>query len=435
MEQIGLCEVLLARERRAQEQSRLIAQHGAPVVCLTMNIAGPVKRTKRIAFAFACGLRALLLLPYPVRDRIVIDAPTGCEALLCIDADTDALKTAAMAIEDAGAWGRLYDIDVIGADGEKRSRPAARPCLVCGGPAAACARSRAHGLDAVLEEIGERLDRGAAAQLAAMARRALLGEVYATPKPGLVDRNNTGAHRDMDVPLFERSAASLEPYFAAAARLGLADAGMPALRAAGIAAEQAMLSATGGVNTHRGAIYSMGLLVYGMGRFLAGGGAPLAEAAALAAGETDRLRAACANTPHAALSHGARAYLDYGAPGARGEAEAGFPHAALICARLAAYAHLPESDAAALALCDAMASLEDTNLLHRGGRAALGFVQAAARRIAALPEGKRMAALVRLDTEMIGRNYSPGGSADALSLGLLLKEWEDIWSTIGCSTI
>jgi hypothetical protein len=98
---------------------------------------------------------------------------------------------------------------------------------------------------------------------ARLARAALEAEVSATPKPGLVDRANTGAHRDMDYDLFLRSAAALEPFFADFYRLGAetpCDRLLPALRARGLTAEEAMFRATGGVNTHKGALFSLGLL-------------------------------------------------------------------------------------------------------------------------------------------------------------------------------
>lgn len=105
-----------------------------------------------------------------------------------------------------------------------------------------------------------------AVEIGDLAYEALLAEVNATPKPGLVDRANAGAHTDMDHGTFLLSAEALRPWFREFARLGEAsapkapEAVLPSLRPAGIAAEEAMFAATGGVNTHKGAIFSLGLL-------------------------------------------------------------------------------------------------------------------------------------------------------------------------------
>jgi len=172
----------------------------------------------------------------------------------------------AVELETARPAGRLLDLDVIGIDGEKLSRGTPRACLVCGGPAGPCARSRAHGLSAVREATESLLRDFAVSRLGELAVEALIFEVDLTPKPGLVDRRNSGAHRDMDRAMFHRSARALESYFRQAVLLGMERSDcMPALQAAGLAAEETMLAATGGVNTHKGAIFSMGILACAAG--------------------------------------------------------------------------------------------------------------------------------------------------------------------------
>ena len=97
-----------------------------------------------------------------------------------------------------------------------------------------------------------------------------------------MDRSNCGAHSDLDLPLFEASARSLYPYFVEAAKLGMAACEPEGLRQAGREGEAAMFSATGGVNTHKGMVYSMGLLLYGMGKALTSGGDACLLAGAMA---------------------------------------------------------------------------------------------------------------------------------------------------------
>ena len=413
MGEITLQEVLCARDLRAASQRRLLAAYGLPLLGFTMNIAGPVKRSRLGDFAFREGLEALRRqLGGRVLHQEVTDRRTGLEALLVCSLPAEELKALAMDLESGSPAGRLCDMDVIAPDGGKLSRPAPRTCLVCGGPAAPCARSRAHGLPAVQEAAQALLEDFAAQRLAELAVQALLEEVDQTPKPGLVDRNNRGAHRDMDRDLFHRSARSLLPYFRQAVTLGLERADcMGPLQAAGLAAERVMLAETGGVNTHRGAVYAFGLILAAMGSRLARGGDVFAGAAALAE----------SGLPPAAGSHGQRAQQRYGAPGARGEALAGFPHARHAWAALA---RPGGRDAALLTL---LAEVEDTNLLHRGGPEGLALVQGRARSILAASPPAYGEGLLDLDRACIARNLSPGGSADLLALALFLGRTEAVW--------
>lgn len=413
MGEITLQEVLCARDLRAASQRRLLAAYGLPLLGFTMNIAGPVKRSRLGDFAFREGLEALRRqLGGRVLHQEVTDRKTGLEALLVCSLPAEELKALAMDLESGSPAGRLCDMDVIAPDGGKLSRPAPRTCLVCGGPAAPCARSRAHGLPAVQEAAQALLEDFAAQRLAELAVQALLEEVDQTPKPGLVDRNNRGAHQDMDRDLFHRSARSLLPYFRRAVTLGLERADcMGSLQKAGLAAERVMLAKTGGVNTHRGAVYAFGLILAAMGSRLARGGDVFAGAAALAE----------SGLPPAAGSHGQRARQRYGASGARGEALAGFPHARHAWAALA---RPGGRDAALLTL---LAEVEDTNLLHRGGPEGLALVQSRARSILAASPPAYGEGLLELDRACIARNLSPGGSADLLALALFLGRTEAVW--------
>ncbi len=425
---VTLTEMLDARERRAREQSAMLASadDSCCLVSLSLNIAGDVKRTAKTRLLFDRGLAVFDALGFPEINRRITDAKTGTEALILIQADAAKVKEATERIEDAFPAARLYDFDVLTFRGEKLSRRTPRKCLICGGPAADCARSRAHGLDAVKAATEALLDDFCADTLACTAHFALERELMTTPKPGLVDRNNNGAHADMDVPLFLRSAASLVPYFRTAVLSGLQSGSMAQLREAGLSAERAMFAATNGVNTHKGMIYSMGLLLYGMGKALRFGGDAVDHAAALAKTDAEeRLLNALAETG----TNGAKVYRDHGARGAVGEAADGFFHARYCADRLKA--HEGTENPGALALVDVMVVLEDVNLLHRGGEDGLRFARENALRIAMLPEDERIDALRALDREMIVRNLSPGGAADMLALGFLLDAWrtlsKDLW--------
>ncbi len=253
--------------------------------------------------------------------------------------------------------------------------------------------------------------------IAAQARAALEREVLLTPKPGLVDAANTGAHRDMDRETFLRSAAALEPWFQSMAERGMAfpeeapAALFAALRPMGMQAEQAMYAATGGVNTHKGALFSLGLLCAACGRLTAQNRPLTVEtlcglSAQMTAGITARELTG-------EDTHGLAAHAAYGARGVRGEAESGF-----ASVRELALPHLSGPDGSWLALLHLISRVRDTNVLHRAGEEGLAWLQA---RAAALLTDFSLPALTALDGECIARNISPGGSADLLAIAFFLQ--------------
>ena len=402
---ITLEQMLLARDRRASRQAALLSRYGRPVISFTMNIAGPVKDSPLIRYAFRSGLRQLEALPCAQLCREVIFEPTGPEALLVYETqDAQLLKAFCIRLESEGEAGRLFDLDVLDANGEKLSRETGRTCLVCGGPVSVCSRSRAHGLEAITARTGAILEAFAAETLGEMAENALLAEVHFTPKPGLVDEANNGAHRDMDVPLFERSAHALRPCFEEFVRLGIQGASPAALQQAGVRAEQAMFAATGGVNTHKGAIYSGALLLHAAGRLLSGEEeGDLCELAAQTA----------AAIPAPTGTHGAAVRAQCG--GIRTEAVSGYPTAQAVLRQLRQSGPLD-------ALLLSMSRLDDSTLWHRGGAEGAQLVRSRAADILAAPASEREARTRRLDAELIERNLSPGGSADLLAMAFFLEK-------------
>ena len=397
--------MLLARDRRASRQAALLSRYGRPVISFTMNIAGPVKDSPLIRYAFRSGLRQLEALPCAQLCREVIFEPTGPEALLVYETqDARLLKAFCIRLESEGEAGRLFDLDVLDANGEKLSRETGRTCLVCGGPVSICSRSRAHGLEAITARTRTILEAFAAETLGEMAENALLAEVHFTPKPGLVDEANNGAHRDMDVPLFERSAHALRPCFEEFVRLGIQGASPAALQQAGVRAEQAMFAATGGVNTHKGAIYSGALLLHAAGRLLSGEEeGDLCELAAQTA----------AAIPAPTGTHGAAVRAQCG--GIRTEAVSGYPTAQAVLRQLRQSGPLD-------ALLLSMSRLDDSTLWHRGGAEGAQLVRSRAADILAAPASEREARTRRLDAELIERNLSPGGSADLLAMAFFLEK-------------
>ena len=441
--QVSLMEMLDARERRVQHQQMLLQQYHKPLICFTMNICGPIKDSPLIRRGFERGrqllrqqfLRAKLTPIYQDVSREV----TGCEAFYVLDADPLAIKKFTTDVEDATPLGRLFDMDVICADGRKVDREelhlTGRRCLICGGPAKVCSSRRIHTVAELQEKTTEILtdarDAQDTADAARQAVRALLYEVTTTPKPGLVDRRNSGSHKDMDVFTFMDSAAALYPYFESCARTGRETAAQPApetftaLRPLGCEAEGEMLEATGGVNTHKGAVFSVGITCAALGRLdralWSDPARVLAEVSAMTAGLIDRDFANV--TAENASTVGQRLYVQYGITGVRGQVEAGLPAVlniglpVLEAGRAKGYDFDRAGGGALLAI---LANSTDTNIIARSSRERqLALTEELKVLLAENPYPDK-AALAALDDRFIAENLSPGGSADLLALTYLL---------------
>lgn len=272
-----------------------------------------------------------------------------------------------------------------------------------------------------------------------LAARSLIRELELTPKPGLVDRVNSGAHHDMGYATFRASVTAIAPWFPEFFYRGIDGAAvaaedfLPWIRNDGKACERAMLCATGGVNTHKGSVFSFGLLCAAAGRLHGRGDvlereALCTEVARICTGLVEREFV----TPAAARTAGERLYWQHGLRGARGEAQSGF--ATARAHGVTPYVEARErgwGDERAMyeALLHLMAHNQDTNVVSRGGLAGLAFVQAGARRLLdgpSPPAPLRARQLAVLDAAMIRRNLSPGGSADLLAVTWFLANLGDL---------
>lgn len=261
----------------------------------------------------------------------------------------------------------------------------------------------------------------------ARAIRALYREVALSPKPGLVSPIDSGSHQDMDYRTFLRSLSSLREYFPTITRVGGKASSYHALQQLGIAAEARMLRATNGINTHRGAIFNIGLLCAAAG---------LAAVDGLACNADSLCTIVSANwgndildtAKSAPRNHGVDVKQRYGIGGAREEAAQGFPSVREF--GLPVYRQtLAKTGKADLASIQALFSLishvSDTNLLWRGGVDGLEFAQSRAK--AFLSKGGIHAAgwldeARAIHREFVARRLSPGGSADLLGVTLFLSE-------------
>jgi triphosphoribosyl-dephospho-CoA synthase len=263
---------------------------------------------------------------------------------------------------------------------------------------------------------------GRARLLAKLAFRALIAEAELTPKPALVDERGSGAHADLSPALMRHSAQTLRGYFAQMAlisfRRPLSQSLREELGAIGRSAERSMLVRTEGVNTHRGAIWALGLLVSA-----AAMGSNSPKMMAHQAGRLARIPDRKAPTKE---SNGLSVMRRYQVAGARGEARAGFPHVIAVALPMLYRSRRQgqsETDARLDALLAIISSLDDTCLLYRGGWRALKAAQYGAAAVlaeggAATVRGREL--LQQLDRRLIALNASPGGSADLLASTLFL---------------
>lgn len=264
--------------------------------------------------------------------------------------------------------------------------------------------------------------------IGAVAADCLVQELETWPKPGLVSHVDNGSHDDMDAATFRRSAAAIRPYLQGLADAGALGFGMGRLRIIGLEAERAMFAATSGVNTHRGAIFGLGLLCAAAGA-KAGG---LVDPALSLGDVVARLWGdSILDGPVLLHSHGSAARRRFRAGGARIEAANGFPSIygiGLPALRRTTPVVPADMEAARVEACFALiASVEDTNLLHRGGLdglrfahdAAQGFIDAGGVRA----PGWRARAQSIHDS-FVARRLSPGGSADLLAMTLFVDAHE-----------
>lgn len=267
-------------------------------------------------------------------------------------------------------------------------------------------------------------------EISSAAIEAMLFEVAATPKPGLVDRNNSGAHSDMDLYTFISSASVIQPFFTTMGIEGSMFKGndftalLKKIRPIGVQAEERMFKATADVNTHKGLIFSLGILCTATSYLIS-------QEQELKAENICRIASLmCVNIVKDELEHsennkttGEKLYRNNGVKGIRGEAEAGYPsvlnHSLLYLRKsegewnkrlINTFFHL-------------MANVEDSNVLGRHNHEVLQSVQDRAGEV--LTQGgafneTAMAKIGQMDIDFIEQNISPGGSADLLAVTIFL---------------
>lgn len=457
---VSVADMMAARERRAAIQKELLAAYNAPLISLTLNIPGPDKVFEGVSYVFERGLTLIQETLSEQHINLihtqVLREATGFEAFFSVSAAANFVKERMCQLEESSRIGRLFDIDVLDTDGRKLSRTElglpTRSCLLCGKPAFLCSRSRAHTTTELIHHIHQLICMDF---LETCCKAALLGELYTTPKPGLVDLHDQGAHKDMDVHTFEQSTAAILPYLVQMAEAGYDSAGIyggqgeaqtqvqepdPStlfqnIRRIGQEAEAAMFQATGGVNTHKGMIFSMGILMaasaYCKRRYQTF--------------QTDRIFEFAKDMTKAAVredfstidkkhpkTHGESLFVRFGYRGVRGEAADGFPavrYLALPAYQLAKKRAADENLAKLEVLLLLMAKTYDTTVLYRTDHDSLIYMQTEAEQLhERLQRGLQPAELYHLlylmNQAFTERNLSPGGCADLLAVTLFVDALE-----------
>jgi triphosphoribosyl-dephospho-CoA synthase len=270
------------------------------------------------------------------------------------------------------------------------------------------------------------LSTGGCRTIARLALRALHQELSAYPKPGLVSPTDSGSHDDMDASTFFRSLLSLRSYFMEISLAGMRSAPFTDLKNLGIAAEARMLQATGGINTHRGGIFNLGLLAAAAGALQAGNHGMQGDTLGSYVHHTWGIAIRSHGAALPKTSHGGQVVLRYGVGGVIEEAAQGFPHLfgtglPVLQSSLAAGATL--HDATVQCLFALIAVLPDSNLLYRGGTTGLEFAQRSARdflEAGGIQRGGWQTTAVQLHRQFVARRLSPGGSADLLAATLFV---------------
>lgn len=277
-----------------------------------------------------------------------------------------------------------------------------------------------------------------------LALNACLAEVHAAPKPGLVDRLGPGSHRDMDHLTFLISASALAPFWEQQALVGLTGvhptAALAPLRKTGLRMDSAMFASTGGVNTHKGLVFALSLLLYGAGYAIFNGERPGTETSARYASMA--VEHCCArelepletNRPDRPLSAGERLFLEHGMTGIRGEAERGFPSVTtwgLPAFEKAISSGASRNDAALFCLFRLMKHGEDTNIAARMG---YGFWKHSypdmvepLLHLEPPFDSDAMRTLHEADRVFSELGVSPGGAADLLTCTIWLHDADKLF--------
>lgn len=448
---VSLEEILNARENRVKIQQKMLQKAPTCLLSFTLNIPGPVKVFPYTKWAYEVGSsiisKGVSLLNGDVLEQFEAKNETGWEGFFALNLPPEEIKTYLLEQEEHHPLGRLFDFDVLRTDGSKLSRQELgfpeRTCLLCGNPAFLCGRSRTHSAQELLAKEIELMENFFISRLSnhigLLMQKALFYEVNASLKPGLVDRLHNGSHKDMGLSTFINSAYSLSDYFCQCVKEGLScdcsKKDLPLLfqklRSIGKQAEKTMLFATQGINTHKGIVFSGGILCAAIGYYISTNSKDISsENFLLSLPEICRcmlpelLSDYLTLTPDTAKTNGEKLYLKYKITGIRGEAKEGFPllfNVGFPLFQAVLKKGFSLWQAGLITLLHYIACTEDTNLIIRSDYQLACKIQKNLQQfLAHATYEKQLSILPKLDAFFVSRNISPGGSADMLALTYFL---------------
>jgi holo-ACP synthase / triphosphoribosyl-dephospho-CoA synthase len=434
--------ILRAKEERAWKQKMLLSRHPlASLICLCINIPSLIKLSHEAVVVHEIAHQTLLeMLKNEGIELLACErqfAATGAESFFTCKAKAKMLKTFTCKIENSHPLGRLMDIDVLDSTGEILSRSALglakRKCFLCEEEVQLCARSQKHTYAELNSHIKLLVEKHAFADsIALWCERAMKTEVELTPKPGLVDQANSGAHHDMDIHTFYASIQAIKPFVSQWIETSQiyahedAKQSFKRLREIGIACEKAMFEATSNVNTHKGMIFCLAVFCGAIGRLKASNQSFTCNHLQA------QMQALCDNLVEDDLLHvkpnsaGARFFYESGSSGIRGIAQSGFAIIFEYALPFFQACKKEEGEETALkkTLLLLMSRLDDSTLWSRGGVEGLAYAKTQAQALLHVkPNAENLDTFLReLDADMTSKNLSPGGSADLLAMTWLLSK-------------
>lgn len=450
-EAVDLLTVLDNREWRSRLQDKLkVTNYDKIVISAKLNIPGPIKNNDILQKVFMDGWQTFVagLECNSQYEMLFAERVTGPEAFITVDGNLAAVKKTAILFEETYVLGRLFDIDVM-ANGQadyQLSREdlgfGPRLCLICGKPAKVCAKEQNHTLEEGYEVINQMYQGATSKELifekesqetvVNNALKGLLYEVSLNPKPGLVDPVSMGSHTDMNMFTFIDSSLSLKSYLDKAFKLGRNFEGSDlkllfnALRAEGVLAEQTMFNATNNVNTHKGAIFSLGIWVTAIAYSTKDGSATMTEVRRVIQRMVEGLIEKDLASNRVAMTAGEQQFQTYQLTGIRGEAVNGFPGVAEIAVPFLQATFGTMTQRLLDTLMKIAATLEDSTLIKRAKTpdvlAEIKEWTSIYFKLGGSHTEEGMKYLYDLDRVFIERNLSIGGSADTLILTIFIGQ-------------
>lgn len=443
--EINMQDMLDAREKRAWEQQKILSEYNTTLISFTLNIPGSFKFFLLAEKTFDEGKKLILnhLKRHNINIKYTKDciSKTGYEAFYAVECEASYIKKMMVEIENSCMLGRIFDVDVLSSKGEKISREdiaeEGRQCFMCSELAHACARSRTHSNEELIKKTVEIMKdyfiKKFANACSSSACKALVYEVMTTPKPGLVDRLNNGSHNDMDIYTFIDSSSVLTSHFRDFVLAGIEfqkdepEKLFQRIRYLGMLAEDDMFKATNNINTHKGLIFSLGIICASLGHLFANNKSIDTDSILeLSKMMTVTVLKDFENvTPENAKTYGERLYVDFGITGIRGEAANGFSSVkeyGLPVLKNLIHKGLSLNDAGALTLLNLIANVKDTNIITRSSIQTQREVQNNLKNLIVQKKIENISTedIENLDKEFISLNISPGGCADLLAITFML---------------